>query len=490
MRLADRLGVDAETASHTYYACLLFYVGCTAGAETATELFGDERALTMYAGPVRFGSRTQMMGGIVRAIAPPGQPVVVRAVRLVTRLPKAARAFPGQVATFCQVAQMLTDRLGLPPSIKPLFAHFAERWDGKGDPAGARGEEIPLAVRITHVARDVALQRMVGGDEHAVDVVSERAGGAFDPSVAACLARDWREILALDAEEATWDRVLASEPPRQLILEGEPIDAALKAMGSFADLTSRYLVGHSGGVANLAETAARRLRLAADDVARVRRAALVHDLGRVAVPVRIWQKAGPLTPGEREQVRLHAYHSERILARSAFLVSLGAIAGMHHERLDGSGYHRGSPGAALSLSARLIAAADAYYAMTEPRPHRAAFTGAQAAERLRDEARAGRLDPDAAAAVVEAAGHPQRRVERPAGLTEREAQVVGLLARGAQTKQVAHALGISVKTADRHVQNAYRKIGVSTRAAAAVFAMEHGLTVWGELPIDRRSPSS
>ncbi|MDQ3675246.1 MAG: HD domain-containing protein [Actinomycetota bacterium] len=486
MRLADRLGVDAETGSHTYYACLLFYVGCTAGAETASELFGDERALMTYAGPVRFGSRTEMMGGIVRAIAPPGQPVAARAVRLASRLPKVARAFPEQVATFCQVAQMLTDRLGLPGSIKPLFAHFSERWDGKGDPAGARGEEIPLAVRITHVARDVALQRMLGGDEHAVEVVSKRAGGAFDPSVAACLARDWREILALDAEEATWDRVLASEPSRQLVLEGESIDAALRAMGSFADLISRYLVGHSGGVAQLAETAARRLRLAPDEVIRVRRAALVHDLGRVTVPVRIWQKAGPLTSDEREQVRLHAYHSERVLARSPFLASLAAIAGMHHERLDGSGYHRGSVVAALPVSARLIAAADAYHAMTEPRPHRAALAGAQAAERLREEARAGRLDPDAVSAVVEAAGHPPRKVERPAGLTKREAQVVGLLARGAQTKQVAHVLGISVKTADSHVQNAYRKIGVSTRAAAAVFAMEHGLTVSGELPIDRR----
>jgi hypothetical protein len=115
MRLADRLGVDEETGSHTYYACLLFYVGCTAGAETATELFGDEQALTTYGSPVRFGSCIQMMGGIVRAIAPPGQPVAARAVRLESRLPKAARAFPEQVATFCQVAQMLTDGLGLPP---------------------------------------------------------------------------------------------------------------------------------------------------------------------------------------------------------------------------------------------------------------------------------------------------------------------------------------------------------------------------------------
>ncbi|MGH9178044.1 MAG: HD domain-containing phosphohydrolase, partial [Acidimicrobiales bacterium] len=166
-----------------------------------------------------------------------------------------------------------------------------------------------------------------------------------------------------------------------------------------------------------------------------------------------------------------------------FLADLASVATLHHERLDGSGYHRSSTVAGLAPPARLLAAADVYHAMTEPRPHRAPLSDAEAAEALAAEARAGRLDPDAVAAVLDAAGHAVPRVERPAGLTEREAEVVGLLARGLQTKQVARQLGISFKTADRHVQNAYRKIGVSTRAAAAVFAMEHGLVAWGELPM-------
>jgi HD-GYP domain-containing protein (c-di-GMP phosphodiesterase class II) len=218
---------------------------------------------------------------------------------------------------------------------------------------------------------------------------------------------------------------------------------------------------------------------------RVRRGALVHDLGRVAVPVRIWQKPAPLTPDDWERVRLHAYHSERVLARSPSLGALAPVASFHHERLDGSGYHRGTAAAAITPPARLLAAADAYHAMTEPRPHRAALAPGQAAEALGLEASTGRLDPDAVTAVLEAAGQRIPRLERPAGLTEREAEVIGLLARGLQTKQVARRLGISVKTADHHVQNAYAKIGVSTRAAAALFAMEHGLTAWGELPIGR-----
>lgn len=216
---------------------------------------------------------------------------------------------------------------------------------------------------------------------------------------------------------------------------------------------------------------------------KIRRGALVHDLGRVAVPARIWQKAGPLTTDDWEPVRLHAYHSERVLTRSPFLAALAPVATFHHERLEGSGYHRGVAAAAVPLAARLLAAADAYHAMTEPRPHRQAHSREDAADALQQEARSGRLDADAVTAVLEVAGQRVARIERPAGLTEREAEVVGMIARGLQTKQVARALGISIKTADRHIQNAYRKIDVSTRAAAALFAMQHGLATWGELPI-------
>jgi HD-GYP domain-containing protein (c-di-GMP phosphodiesterase class II) len=280
-------------------------------------------------------------------------------------------------------------------------------------------------------------------------------------------------------------KVLASEPEPRLTLEGEAIERALQTMGAFADLISPYFGGHSAGVAELAAAAATRCRLDEAGAIAVRRAALVHDLGRVAIGARTWQKPEPLSADEWEQVRLHPYHTERALSRSPFLSALAPIAGAHHERLDGSGYHRGSAGAALSMPARLLAAADVYHAMCEPRPHREPIGRGHAAEILGEEASAGRLDANAVTAVVEAAGQRVPPIERPAGLTEREAEVISMLARGMQTKQVAHALGISVKTADRHVQNAYGKIGVSTRAAATLFAMEHGLLAWGELPIAR-----
>jgi HD-GYP domain-containing protein (c-di-GMP phosphodiesterase class II) len=485
MRLGERLGVDPDTASQTYYACLLFYVGCTADAEVAAETFGDDDALTTYALPARFGSRPEMMAGLMRALASSGSLAPVRAMQMVRGMPRAAREFKGHITAFCEVAQMLTDQLGLPASMQGLFGYLVERWDGKGLPGRARGEEIPLPVRIAAVARDAAFQRLLGGAEFAAGVVRKRAGGAFDPAVATPLADAAAELLDLDADASAWEQTLAGEPGPPLTLEGEVIDRALGAMGDFADLASPYLVGHSAGVAELATAAAQQCRLDAADLVRIRRGALVHDLGRVAVPVRIWQKAAPLTPDDWERVRLHAYHSERVLARSRFLAALAPVASFHHERLDGSGYHRGTAAADITPPARLLAAADAYHAMTEPRPHRAALSPGQAAEALGREAAAGRLDPDAVTAVLEVAGHRVPRIERPAGLTEREAEVVALLARGLQTKQVARRLGISVKNADHHIQNAYAKIGVSTRAAAALFAMQHGLTAWGELPIGR-----
>src|SRR5215203_568587 len=485
MRLGERLGVDPDMASQTYYACLLFYVGCTADAEVAAETFGDDDALTTHALPARFGSKPEMMAGFMRALASSDSLAPLRALQMARGMPRAAREFKGHVTAFCEVAQMLTDRLGLPASMQGLFAYLAERWDGKGLPGRARHEQIPLPVRIAAVARDAAFQHILGGAEFAAGVVRKRAGGAFDPAVAIPLAHAAPELLALDTDGSVWEETLACEPCPRLSLEGEAIDRALGAMGDFADLASPYLVGHSAGVAELATAAAQRCRLEAADLMRVRRGALVHDLGRVAVPVRIWQKAAPLTPDDWERVRLHAYHSERVLTRSRFLAALAPVASFHHERLDGSGYHRGTAAGEMAPPARLLATADAYHAMTEPRPHRAALSPEQAAEALGREAAAGRLDPDAVTAVLEAAGQRVPRIERPAGLTEREAEVLGLLARGLQTKQVARALGISVKTADRHVQNAYRKIGVSTRAAATLFAMEHGLVAWGELPIAR-----
>jgi HD-GYP domain-containing protein (c-di-GMP phosphodiesterase class II) len=483
MRVADRLGVDRDTASQTYYACLLSHAGCTTEAHVAAEVFGG--SMTAEFNPLMYGSTREVLTGLLRALPNPDSPAPTRALQTARRLPRMARETRPAVSAACEVAAMLADRTGAPVSVSALLAHLTERWDGHGPLHRAKGEQIPLPMRIVHVATDAALQRHLGGPERAVRLVRERAGHAFDPEVAACLADRGTEILALGERVSVWDEVLALEPSPTLVLAKEALGRGLAAMAGFADLLSPYLTGHSAGVAELAGAAAGRCGIDAPGAAAIVQAGLVHDLGRVAVHARIWQKPGRPTADEWEHVRLHPYHTERVLSRSPFLAALAPAAAAHHERLDASGYHRAAVGADLPLPARLLAAADAYHAMCEPRPHRGPLTPELAAQELAAEANAGRLDARAVTAVIEAAGQPAPHLERPAGLTERETEVIGMLARGLQTKQVARALGISVKTADRHIQNAYGKIGVSTRAAATLFAMEHGLVAWGELPISQ-----
>ncbi|HEX6208016.1 MAG TPA: HD domain-containing phosphohydrolase [Actinomycetota bacterium] len=474
MRLADLLAVDAETASQTYYASLLMYSGCMTDAHIATRIFQGSR--TEHLTPKQFGSARESLGGVIRSLPDPEAAGLGRAAQIAGRLVVAARFRKPHFAALCEVAEMMAERLGLPPAVHGLFAYLTERWDGKGILRRGREGEIPLPIRIVQVARDAAYQRVLGGEQRALAMTRERAGHAFDPDVATRFVEHAPEVFgAVDEAASSWEATLEAEPRPHLTLEDGAIDRALAAMGDFADLGSPHLAGHSRGVADLAASAARLCGFDGQEVVQIRRAAMVHDLGRTAIDPRIWQKADALSVDEWEQVRLHPYHTERVLVRSPALAPLADVACSHHERLDGGGYHRRAAAASLTGGARLLAAADAFHAMCEPRPHRPPLQPDRAAEVLGQEARAARLDSRMVAAVIEAAGQPPPPVERPAGLTEREVEVLGLLARGLQTKQVARRLGISNKTADRHIQNAYRKIGISTRAAATLFAMEHGL---------------
>jgi HD-GYP domain-containing protein (c-di-GMP phosphodiesterase class II) len=219
------------------------------------------------------------------------------------------------------------------------------------------------------------------------------------------------------------------------------------------------------------------------EVRSLRRAGLVHDLGRLGVSNAIWDKLGPLAAGEWERVRLNPYVTERMLCQSQSLAPLAAIAVQHRERLDGSGYPRGLSGAGISRSARILGAADAYQAMREPRPHRPALSTDEAAAELRADVTAGGREAEAVEAVLGAAGHRvSRRQAGPAGLTQREVEVLRLVARGLSNKEIAERLVISPKTVGNHVEHIYTKIDASTRAAASLFAMRQGLLPEEEFP--------
>ena len=488
MRLADRLGVDRQTAVETFYGSLLSHAGCTADAHVAAEVFGG--SLTEHFNPLMYGSSREVMTGLLRALPDPDSLGPARAAQIARRLPRLVRLSRPAIAANCEVAGMLAEQTGAPADVVASLAYLTDRWDGKGPLRRAAAETIPLSMRIVHVAIDAALQRRLLGAERAAQLAGERAGRALDPAVAGCVAVEGSELLDFADGSSVWEETLAAEPRPWLTLTGEQVDRALAAMGRFADLACPYHSGHSGGVAELAAAAAARCGMDAAGVRTVRRAGLVHDLGRVAVGAGVWGKPGPLSADEWEQVRLHPYRTERVLSRSRYLAALAPVACAHHERLDRSGYHRGLPAAEQTMPARLLAAADMFHTKCESRPHRAALSTEQAARALAAESTAGRLDPDAVATVIESAGEVVPHLDRPKGLTEREVQVLALLARGLQTKQVAKSLGISVKTADRHVQNIYTKIGVSSRAAATMFAMERGVVAWGEFPMGGASGRS
>jgi HD-GYP domain-containing protein (c-di-GMP phosphodiesterase class II) len=283
-------------------------------------------------------------------------------------------------------------------------------------------------------------------------------------------------VPAADGRSA-WEDVLAAEPPPVRRIGPASLDRALTAVGDFADLRSTWTRGRSARVAELAVATGRTCGLPADDVAQLRRAGLVADLGAVGVPAGVWETPGPLGVGATEQVRLHPYLSERVLGRCAGLRPVAALAGAHHERLDGSGYHRGSTGAQLPRAARLLAAVDMWTALREDRSYRRAHAPGAARDELWAEVAAGRLDDTAVEAVLAAAGGAGERkpAPRPAGLSDREVEVLRLIARGSSNREVAARLFISPKTVGHHVGHIYAKIGVTTRPGAALFAMEHDL---------------
>jgi HD-GYP domain-containing protein (c-di-GMP phosphodiesterase class II) len=474
MRLCDAMGVDTETAKVTYYVSLLMYSGCTVDAEERSRVFGD--SLTQHHTHRQHGSRLESLVGIAGALPSPAATWPQRTYQVITGLPR-ARAFAlRHFASFCEVAGMLAERLGLPGAVTDTFPYLSERWDGASMLGRARGHEVPLPLRITHVGRDATYQRLLADDDHVVETIGSRSGHAFDPAVVDAFLAHAADVLGPVApERSAWDAVLDAEPGPSLTLVDEQVDRALWAMGAFADTASPYLTGHSAGVGDLASQAAGILGMGEADATAVRRAGYLHDLGRVAVDPRVWAKAGPLSADEWEQVRLHPYHTERVLVRSPFLTPYARLACTHHERLDASGYHRGVDAGTLPMPARLLATADAFQSKTEPRPYRPALSPHQATRVLATRAEGGSLDADMVLAVAEAADQEAPQIRRPAGLTGRETEVIGLLARGRATKQIAASLGISAKTADRHIQNIYGKIGVSSRAAAALYAAEHGL---------------
>jgi HD-GYP domain-containing protein (c-di-GMP phosphodiesterase class II) len=483
LRIADRAGLGEQDRMAVYYTALLVNVGCHADAHEQAKWFGDDIAL-------KSGKYTHELGSVRGALAAmrlvgAGNPPLHRFRVGLEFAFSGYRQLDGMISQHAALARMLAEQLELPGAVRDGVGTAYEQWNGKGWPGELKADAIPVAARIAQLAEFMEVAYRVGGVANAVTLARRRAGQQFDPGLAALLCADAGEIFGGLESVPAWQTVIASEPMLAAPLSADQLDHALQAIANFVDLKSPFMLGHSVAVAGLAEEAGRRLKLPPDQVSTLRRAGLVHGFGRLGVSNSIWDRPGPLSAGDWERVRLYPYLTERMLRQSAALAPLGDIAVQVRERLDGSGYPRGLSGGSIPMLARVLGAADVYASMREPRPYRPARSADEAAAEMRAEVRAGRLDGAAADAVLEAAGHrlPRRR-EALAGLTAREVEVLVLLARGLSNKQIAERLVITPKTASNHIEHIYAKIGASSRAAAAMFAVQHGL-----LPEDSSSPA-
>lgn len=476
VRLGELAGATRQELVDTYYVALLHSSGCTSDGHEAAHIYGDDIVPRAAFALVDAGNLDEV-AAFLKSNVGLGRPPDVRAAMVAAALDHGLPAARQTLAMHCEVAQRFAGWLGFSPGTQAALEHVFERWDGLGLPGLARGDQIPLPMRLVHVARDISVFLTAAGPQAARDVVASRSGGAYEPRLAELAARNLDEMLAELDDTRIWEQALETEPAPTIWLAGAQVDTAFAAIAAFTDLKSPWLREHSTGVADLAEAAAWRMGMPAASVSAVLRAALAHDLGRVGVSNTIWEKPGPLGFGEWERVRLHPHFTERAFAQSAVLAPIGILAGAHHERLDGSGYHRGTAAPGLDRAARIIAAADCYAAMREARPYRSALEGPAAAAELMGEVTAGRLDRDAVDAVLAAAGHRlrQRPRELPAGLTERELDVLLILVRGSSNQEIADQLGISAKTVGHHVEHVYQKAGVRSRAAATLWAFEQEL---------------
>ncbi len=470
-RVAEELGERTSGRRDSLYVTLLRSLGCTATSHDYARWFGGDDIVVRREGDGIDATKAREGLAFVWRVAQEA-PARHRMGVLAVGTTRGPRIAADAARADCEVARQLGTRIGLSDAVTGALFQGFERWDGRGHPQGLRGDAIQLSARIAAAASALVMFNHSVGRADAELILRRWAGRALDPGVVKAI----RTVLS-----GAWDEVTVEDPlPALLAMEPRPaleapdlrLDEVAVAFAMVGDLKATHLHGHSGSVARLAEGAARLAGRAEEAVTTLRRAALLHDLGRAAVPTGIWERPGRLSSAEWERVRLHAYQTERILARSSALTKAGRIAGMHHERIDGSGYHRGSRAAEQDSDCRLLATADVYSALTELRPHRPPFSPDAAAHALRTMA----LDPESVECVLEAAGQTRRRIRsRPAGLTEREVDVLRLIARGLSMRKVGSALHISTSTVHTHLAHVYEKAGISTRAAAAVFAMDNDL---------------
>ncbi len=475
VHLGRHVGADDETLRDTYWGALLRFLGCTAFSHEESGFgAGDDYTVKRAMASVEFAPKATGLGHIITTVGSTG--AIGPRVRGVAKLLTDPGAPTRHAEAACDAGLQLGERLGMDPGVLRVLDEAFEHWDGHGHPSGRTGESLAQATRLIQVADAAERGFRVGGSSGAIGTVRSRAGKALDPDLAGAFLDASAEMICELEPVSVWETLLDSEPGEPLRVHPARVDLVAEAFARFADLKSVWTLGHSVDVAALAAAAAVEDGLDAADVQLVRRAALLHDIGRTAVSNRVWDKPARLDRAELELVKLHAYQTERILSVAPALEDVVRVAGGTHERQDGSGYPKSLRAGRHERFSTLVAAADVLVALVSDRPHRAAVSTAEAADTMAAEVRDGRLERAATEAVLAASDLGlARRLPNPGELSDREVDVLRLVARGATNKDVGRDLGITAKTVAHHVAHVYDKLGVRSRAGAALYAADHGL---------------
>jgi HD-GYP domain-containing protein (c-di-GMP phosphodiesterase class II) len=401
MRIAQGAALPLADRGPLFYALLLKDLGCSSNAARLCQVFSaDDRRVKR---DHRLTDWTEPLPSLAFALRHAGDGAsplgrVWRTVQIGARERGVGREM---AQTRCDRGARIAELLGFTAATQDAIRALDEHWDGRGMPHGLRGADIPVLGRIVGLAQTVEVFASAFGVDAAMAVALERRGTWFDPllvDVVRSFRRDrifWGEVLGPDPAS----RLSAVEPEDQVLVADEArLDQIAEAFAQVIDAKSPYTSRHSHGVAAVADAIGQARGFGADDRRDLRRAALLHDIGKLGVSNRILDKAGALTDDERRQVQEHARHTQRILERVAAFAPIVEIASAHHERLDGSGYHRGVDGSRLDPLSRTLAVADVCEALSADRPYRQGLPWERVRAILRQEAGKG-LCPESVAAL-------------------------------------------------------------------------------------------
>ena len=385
MRLVEALGLDDATSSAAFYTLLLKDAGCSSNASKVAALFGTDDAVVKSSRRLTdTSSRSQAVGHLLRTVAPGCSPLT-KAQHVAAVLRFGSDGARSLVALRCERGAAVARGIGLGEVVAQAILDVDEHWDGRGYPRGIAGDEISLVGRVLCLAQTAEVFWRHGGPSAACAIARERRGTWFDPELVDAL-------LPLEHDDGFWRRldnpaVAGLEPPdRVLLADDGRLDLVSQAFASVIDAKSPYTARHSEGVADIAFALAGALELAPEDRATLRRAALLHDIGKLGVSNRILDKPGRLTDAEREVVRRHPGWSLEILTRVTAFEELARIAASHHERLDGSGYPSALTAEELDLPSRILAVADVAEALSADRPYRESLSADDVIRTIRGEA--------------------------------------------------------------------------------------------------------